>query len=79
MYGTGADSVRPKKVTKNLKLTLLLDELESSDDDNGNDHVSCNASSPWMREYLRWFQTEEVVPDTMGIVEWWGVSKIFKI
>ena len=45
----------------------------SDSEDLVDDHASSDPSKPWLKEWNLYLQTHEVVPEGMGIVEWWGV------
>lgn len=46
---------------------------DSDSEGRVNDHPSSDPSKPWLEEWNLYLQTHEVVPEGLGIVEWWGV------
>jgi hypothetical protein len=44
------------------------------EDDNDDNQQSTHITSSWIEEWKLYVNTYKVVPDDMGIVEWWGVS-----
>ena len=50
---------------------LNIDDTDTESDDT--DGV-IDPSRLWLDEWSTCFNTQEVVPDRMGIVCWWGVS-----
>jgi hypothetical protein len=57
----------PKRGRRNV------DDTDTEDDDDDNQQVSCLMSS-WIEEWKLYVNTYKVIPDDMGIVQWWGVS-----
>jgi hypothetical protein len=57
----------PKLNRRNIDDT----DTESDDDD---DRQGADPTSSWIDEWKLYINTYEVVPDDMGIVQWWGVS-----
>jgi len=48
------------------------------DDTNSNtntDDEAADPSRPWSKEWSAYINSNEVVPEGMGIVHWWGVSQ----
>jgi hypothetical protein len=47
-----------------------MDDTESEGEDHNGDY---DAEKPWLAEWNRYEKTHEAVPESMGIVRWWGV------
>ena len=59
----------------NSKYSRLWQELEGSDAEDSNAVLTVESSpKPWKKEFLHWMEHDEVVPDGMDVVTWWGVS-----
>ena len=50
---------------------LIVDETDSESDDHNNE--ATDPSRPWLDEWTDYINTNEVVPEGMGVVCWWGV------
>ena len=63
---------QPKSV---LASTLKQRRVNMDDTDSeGEDHDGeYDAEKPWLAEWNRYEKTREAVPESMGIVRWWGV------
>jgi hypothetical protein len=67
-------STRTHKTPASPKLNRRnIDDTNTESDDN-NDRQVANPMSSWIDEWKLYINTYEVVPDDMGIVQWWGVS-----
>jgi len=47
-----------------------MDNTESEGDDRDGDY---DAEKPWLTEWSCYEKTHEAIPQSMGIVQWWGV------
>ncbi|KAF9031028.1 hypothetical protein BJ165DRAFT_870717 [Panaeolus papilionaceus] len=47
-----------------------------SDDESAPDSSSSASAEPWRSEWDSYLTTREIIPDGMGIVQWWGVRHI---
>jgi hypothetical protein len=45
--------------------------MDSESDNNSNNLIDPNR--PWLDKWNTYVNTNEVVPEGMGIVHWWGV------
>ena len=52
-----------------------VDDTDSESD--GDDCQQVDATNSWIDEWKLYIDTNEVVPDEMGIVRWWGVRISF--
>jgi hypothetical protein len=52
-----------------------VDDTDSKSD--GDDCQQVDATNSWIDEWKLYIDTNEVVPDEMGIVRWWGVHISF--
>jgi hypothetical protein len=52
-----------------------VDDTDSSSDDEDRPQVT-NAVDPYLEEWSLYLNTNEAVPDDMGIVQWWGVRTL---
>ena len=85
MQGNAAEVELPRKKKRNGKLTGLLIELVSDEDEVDLDdsdglhspsQAMHDAAKPWRKEFQRWLHTEEIIPGTIDMVTWWGVSSL---
>ena len=53
----------------------IVDDTESSSDDDDSPQVA-NMADTYLEEWNAYINTNEVVPDGMGTVQWWGVRVI---
>jgi hypothetical protein len=51
----------------------IIDDTNTKDDDDDNQQVS-HLTSSWIEEWKLYVNTYKVIPNDMGIVQWWGVS-----
>ena len=64
----------PPRPSKKQKTQNLLHDDDS--DDSDSDKISNNeasSTSPWLVEYEQYINTNDVIPNGMSIVAWWGV------
>lgn len=65
-------STRSRKITTRPETNHLnIDDTDSDSDDGANEMV--DPSNPWLDEWNTYFNVNEVVPEGMGVVQWWGV------
>ena len=50
-----------------------MDDTKFEEDHKGD----YNAEKPWLTEWSCYEKTHEAVPDSMGIVQWWGVCTMY--
>ena len=50
---------------------LNIDDTDSESDDNNNE--TSDPSRPWLDEWNSYLGIQEVIPEDMGVVRWWGV------
>jgi len=63
----------PLKNSKKKKSSNVDDTDSEADDDDAA--TPQGTADPWLQEWTLYKTTHEVVPDGMGIVEWWGVRQ----
>ena len=87
MQKTSISVKSPLVKRKPFKTTSLHRQLSDDDQIQSsmvsiaglNDHDSGSASSssqekPWLPEFSKYLDMVEHVPDSMSIIQWWGVS-----
>ena len=52
-----------------------IDDTDSSSDEDCADTTS--TVDPYLQEWNLYLNTNEAVPDDVGIVQWWGVRTMF--
>ena len=70
-------SDQSKKTKKSHKVDgLIRDNIETDSEYEGDeeDDPLSDPTKPWRGEFLRFLNAKDVIPENMGIVEWWGVS-----
>ena len=72
MYGN--DAAKKPTQKKSSKFSLLLNELDSSDDEELPARKGRDVAKPWQKEFIQWMEHEESVKEGTDIVTWWGVS-----
>ena len=50
---------------------LNIDDTDSESNDNNNE--TSDPSRPWLDEWNSYLGIQEVIPEDMGVVRWWGV------
>ena len=50
---------------------LNIDDTDSESDDNNNE--TSDPSRPWLDKWNSYLGIQEVIPEDMGVVHWWGV------
>jgi len=53
-----------------------MDDTESEGDDHDGDY---DKEKPWLAEWNHYEKTHEAIPESMGIVRWWGVRMLSSI
>lgn len=52
--------------------------LRLTDSDESDDAVDNALLPPWMIEFKRYIDTNDIIPPGMTVVEWWGVCILFR-
>ena len=73
IYGEDGDPTSPKKKTS--KISKLLRELSSDEDEDGKEDEAAD-QSPWLKEFNLYLNSGHSCPTGMSIVQWWGVSAL---
>ena len=47
--------------------------MDSEYEGDKEDDPLSDPTKPWRGEFLRFLNAKDVIPENMGIVEWWGV------
>jgi hypothetical protein len=50
---------------------MNIDDTDSESDEDGD------PGSPWLNEWTTYLNSNEVIPEGMGMVQWWGVRVFF--
>ena len=66
----------PPRPTKKQKTHTLLRDLDSNDSDSDDASDDEASSTPWLVEYERYMNTNDIIPPGMTIVAWWGVRRL---
>ncbi|KIJ23090.1 hypothetical protein M422DRAFT_81167, partial [Sphaerobolus stellatus SS14] len=57
------------------KLSLLMQELDNSDEESERDEEMVDPlAEPWKKDFVHWMEHDEIVPEKMDIVTWWGLN-----
>jgi hypothetical protein len=81
IYGNGSAAATRRRNKKNTKITSLLMEVDSSNDDTedeAEDPGRRDARKPWQKDFWQYLDNEEVLASTMSMVAWWGVSLLLR-
>lgn len=70
-------SAPPPPRKKRKTLGLLREDDSDSDDSDNEDDISADPTQPWLAEFQRYLDTNDIMPEEMSVVEWWGVRIIF--
>ncbi|KAG6838737.1 hypothetical protein C0991_009085, partial [Blastosporella zonata] len=52
--------------------TLLRHNVSDSEDSDLEDDTPADLAKPWLSEFQQYLDTNDIVPDGMSIVKWWG-------
>jgi hypothetical protein len=57
----------------------MRQNMDDTDSDNSSDEEPevDDTAQPWLHEWALYTTTHEVVPENVGIVQWWGVRNLF--
>jgi hypothetical protein len=66
----------PPRPTKKQKTHILLCDLDSDDSDSDDASDDEASSTPWLVEYERYMNTNDIIPPGMTVVVWWGVHHL---
>jgi hypothetical protein len=60
---------------------LIRDNIETDSEYEGDEEEDplSDPTKPWRGEFLRFLNAKDVIPEDMGIVEWWGVSGLVPV
>ena len=75
MASSKASPTRPAKWQKTQMLSHNTDSDESDSDNISVDEAS---STPWVVEYERYINTNDIIPSGMTVIAWWGVCYVFE-
>jgi len=77
LHHTMPPSEQSKKSKKSCKVDgLIRDNIETDSEYEGDEEEDplSDLTKPWRGEFLRFLNAKDVIPENVGIVEWWGVS-----
>ena len=77
LHRMAPSSDQSKKTKKSHKVDgLIRDNIETDSEYEGDEEEDplSDPTKPWRGEFLRFLNARDVIPENMGIVEWWGVS-----
>ena len=70
------DSNQPVPPKKKSKMSKLLREI-SDDESAPTPSAPSDPTRPWYKDFRRYLDTEDDLPEDMTIVQWWGVRFLF--
>ena len=74
----GAPPAAVKKGNKKLARLLAEDSTDEEMDAPSTPVTPSDTSKPWLREFNRYIEGVDEVPNGMTITKWWGVSLFVK-
>ena len=69
---------QPAPPKKKSKMSKLLREI-SDDESIPTPSAPTDPTRPWYKDFRRYLDTEDELPEDMTIVQWWGVRFSCKI
>ncbi|KIL54872.1 hypothetical protein M378DRAFT_91765 [Amanita muscaria Koide BX008] len=73
---TASSQITPPRPTKRQRTQSFMCETDSDDSDTDNNGVDEASSTPWLAEYERYVNTNEIIPPGMTVVAWWGLNAL---
>jgi hypothetical protein len=77
LHRTTPSSEQSRQTKKSQKVDgLIRDNIETDSEYEGDDEEDplSDLMKPWRGEFLRFLNAKDVIPEGVGIVQWWGVS-----